>query len=220
MVNKIAAVILMFVSTQFSQSFYKLEETPPVNDGGDSRSVNLIDYDNDGDLDLFVTNAFVRGSKTKNFFYLNNGYGKFEKVENILSQDEGWTYGSAFGDLNGDGFLDLVIAKCYDANENNAIYITERNSNKWLLVDLKGTISNSSAIGSVVKIKTQVNEKDISQMRRVAGQTGYCGQTLQLHFGLGNAEKVDSLVVNWPSGKKTILTDINVNKKLEIEEKN
>lgn len=199
-------------------TFEEMYDNPSTNDGGNSVSSSFGDADNDGDLDLFVTNAFVRGSKTKNFFYLNNGFGKFEKAENILSEDEGWTYGCAFGDLNRDGFLDLVIAKCHDADEDNAIYINKGNSNNWLLVDLRGTISNTSAIGAVVKIKTNVNGTNIQQIRRVAGQTGYCGQTLQLHFGLGIAEKVDSLTVNWPSGKNTILTDVSVNNKLEIVE--
>lgn len=199
-------------------TFEEVNDDPSTNDGGNSVSSSFGDVDNDGDLDLFVTNAFVRGSKTRNFFYLNNGSGKFEKVENILYQDEGWTYGSAFGDLNGDGFLDLVIAKCYDANENNTIYLNEGNSNNWLLVDLKGSISNTSAIGSVVRLKANINGKDIYQMRRVSGQSGYCGQTLQLHFGLENAEQVDSLIVDWPSGKKTILTNISVNEKVKVEE--
>ena len=55
-------------------------------------------------------------------------------------------------------------------------------------------------------------------MRRVAGQTGYCGQTLQQHFGLGDASIVDSMIIEWPSGIKQVLQNVNVNNHLNLFE--
>src|SRR5690606_39249572 len=69
------------------------------------------DIDNDGDLDLFVTNAFKSGIRLKNLLYLNDGTGHLtQDITDIITQDLGWSYGCAFGDYDNDGFLDLAVA--------------------------------------------------------------------------------------------------------------
>ncbi|MGE5457875.1 MAG: ASPIC/UnbV domain-containing protein, partial [Methanococcaceae archaeon] len=75
-----------------------------------------------------------------------------------------------------------------------------------------------SAIGAVVKIKAQLSNNPVWQMRKVAGQNGYCGQTLQLHYGLKDASVIDSLQIKWPSGIIQSLTNVTVNQELTIEE--
>lgn len=174
------------------------------------------DTDNDGDLDLFVTNAFTAGT-TKNFFYRNNGNGTFVR-DSSFDADLGWSYGCAFGDYDKDGFLDLFVAKCFNATENNALYRNNGGGGHWLRLDLAGKRSNRSAIGAVVRAKAAVNGTPVWQMRRVAGQSGYCGQTLQLHFGLGAASAVDSLVIRWPSGITQVLTNVPADTGLTIIE--
>ncbi len=197
-------------------TFTKVTNDPVVTDNANSFGSCFGDVDNDGDLDLFVTNAFT-GSKTINYFYLNNGDGTFTKDEEF-SSDSGWAYGCAFGDYNKDGYLDLFVAKCFGAVENNALYKNNGGNNNWLLLDLEGIKSNRSAIGAVVKIKADIFGNSVWQMRRVAGQTGYCGQNLQLHFGLGDAVSVDSMIIDWPSGIKQILTHLNTNTDMKITE--
>lgn len=85
-------------------------------------------------------------------------------------------------------------------------------------LDLEGVVSNKSAIGAIIKVKANVFGNPIWQMRRVAGQTGYCGQTLQQHFGLGDAGIIDTMIIEWPSGIKQVLTQLNVNEHLNISE--
>jgi hypothetical protein len=197
-------------------TFTKILSDPVANEIGSSFGSVFGDVDNDGDLDLFVTNAFTTG-RTKNFFYLNNGNGTFTK-DTTFDADLGWSYGCAFGDYNKDGYLDLFIAKCFGATENNTMYKNTGGNNNWLGLDLEGVVSNKSAIGAIVKVKANVFGNSTWQMRRVAGQTGYCGQTLQLHFGLGDASIIDSMIIEWPSGGKKMLTQINVNEFLNISE--
>ena len=197
-------------------TFTKVTGDPVVTDGGNSFGSVFGDVDNDGDLDLFVTNAFTTGTTT-NFFYRNSGNGAFTK-DTSFNGDAGWSYGAAFGDYDRDGYLDLFIAKCYDKTENNALYKNNGSGNNWLLLDLVGIVSNRSAIGAVVKAKAIIGGNPVRQMRRVSGQTGYCSQTLQLHFGLGDASVIDSLTITWPSGIVQTLTGVSVNERLTVTE--
>src|SRR5690606_18501461 len=173
-----------------------------VTDGGSSFGCTAGDVDNDGDIDLYVANGFTGSKKTNNFLYLNNGDGTFNKVLNDPSVTEsGWSYGCALGDYDKDGYLDLAVGKCFNKNENNSIFKNIGGENNWLILDLEGKISNRSAIGAVVKVKAVINGNEVVQIRRVAGQNGYCGQTLQLHFGLGDAEHADSILIILPYGR-------------------
>lgn len=178
---------------------------------GFSISNSWGDVDNDGDLDLFVSNGFANTGATNNFYYLNNGDGTFTKQTGLLTENNGWTYGSSFGDFNKDGYLDLAVANCLNNNELNSIYVNNGGSNNWLVIDLEGNVTNKSAIGSNVKIKANIFGSNILQNRRVAGQSAHCSQNLQLHFGLGDAAVIDTIIVEWLSGEKTILVDVSAN---------
>lgn len=198
-------------------TFNNVTDDPVVTDLGSSFGSCFGDVDNDGDLDLFVTNAFFTSRKI-NFFYLNNGDGTFTKDTTTFAADSGWSYGCAFGDYDQDGYLDLFVAKCFGANENNALYKNNGGSNNWLLLNLEGTSSNKSAIGTVINVKADMSGNPVWQTRKVAGQNGYCGQNLQQHFGLGNADLIDSMVIKWPSGIEQIYIDLDVNSIMSIVE--
>ncbi len=201
-------------------SFTNVVNSIIAKDISNSFSSSFGDIDNDGDLDLVVTNAYTRPNKTLNFLYINKGNGTFIKDTITFANDSGWTYGCAFGDYNNDGFLDLFIARNFDEKENNVLYKNVGNSNNWVELDLVGTKSNKSAIGAIVKIKTKIFGKEIEQIRRVTGQTGYCGQNLRLHFGLGNSDTIELLKIFWPSGGIQEIKNLNVNKLIKIKEKN
>ncbi len=186
-----------------------------VEDGGYSVGSAWGDVDNDGDLDLFVANAFSGNSQTLNLLYINNGNGTFKKDTSEISKEPGWTYGTAFGDYNNDGYLDIALGKCFNANENNAIYRNKGGDNNWLKINLEGSVSNRSAIGTLIKLYD--NSGNI-KTRRVSGQSGYCGQNLQQHFGLSNLMVVDSIVAYWPSGDVGRLVNTPVNQTLNIKE--
>ncbi|MEM6805252.1 MAG: FG-GAP-like repeat-containing protein, partial [Bacteroidota bacterium] len=100
--------------------FSKIASGNIVNDGGNSTGSSWGDYDNDGDMDLYVTNA----SNQKNFFYINNGNGTFTRdYDQIIVQEHGHSHGSAWADLDKDGDLDLIVG-----NDNgNVNYIYKNN---------------------------------------------------------------------------------------------
>ena len=199
-------------------NFEAINNNLSPNPGACSFGSSLADADNDGDLDLFVCNAFC--NETHNFFYLNDGNGQFTMdTDNILSTDFGWTFGCAWGDYNNDGFQDIVWANCEDDNQVNALYENDGNENNWFKLHCVGTTSNRAAIHTIVRAKANIDGEAVWQMRHIAAQSGYCSQnSLTVHFGLKDAEIIDSLVVEWPSGLKEVLTQLSVNQTCQITE--
>lgn len=181
------------------------------------------DFDNDGDLDLAVANGFCN-SAMANDLYENQGDGSFKKVSELLvSNDNTCSFGIAWGDINNDGFLELAVANCKnnsaDIEHANTLMINEGNDNNWIQLKLKGLISNTDAIGAKVFITAQINGQSITQRRDISSQTGYAGQNSMVsHFGLADAETVDSLIIYWPSGNIDRYADIAINQILNISE--
>ncbi|MEM7101922.1 MAG: FG-GAP-like repeat-containing protein [Bacteroidota bacterium] len=160
------------------------------------------DFDNDGDLDAVVTNdgGFDR-------MYSNNGDGTFTTVSTPFSNIFGTTRGATAGDYDNDGFLDLYI---HGPNNNlKGLYNNDGNSNSWVNLCLEGTVSNRSALGARVHALANVNGNDIWQLREITAQSSFDGMnSLRVHFGLGNATIIDSLVIEWPSGMVEEFSDV------------
>lgn len=192
--------------------FTKITGDIVSNDGGNSFGSSWGDIDNDGDLDLYITNSFY-GGPWKNFLYLNNGDGTFTKnTSDPSSTDTGWSYGCAFGDYDNDGDLDLAVANCYNASQSNSLYQNNGNSNHWINIRCIGTISNYSAIGAKVRIKATLGGNTFWQLREISAQSGYCGENmLNVHFGLGDANVIDSIRIEWPSGIVDQYAAVNTN---------
>ena len=175
------------------------------------------DFDNDGDLDLLVTTAYG-GSPSKNLLYKNmlmeTGTLSFQRVgDGSIVNDQGYSYGCAWGDYDRDGDLDLFVAKTFNEHESNALYRNDNNNgNHWLEVRCVGVTSNRSGIGAKIRIKATINGHSVWQLREVDGQSGYCGQNLDQHYGLGNATTIDTMMVDWPSGTHDVFTSVNPNR--------
>lgn len=179
------------------------------------------DIDNDGDLDLFVTNAFGSG-RLKNNMYINDGQGGFTEVtEGAEVTDDGWSYGCAFGDYDNDGFQDLAVATTRYGGEDEANYLyhNEGNDHHWIMFSLEGSVSNRSAIGAIVRVKAFLNGEDVWQMREISSQSAYCSQNdMRPHFGLADAVMVDSVIIEWPSGIVQYMTDVQANQIFPVKE--
>ena len=198
----------------------------------------FADYDNDGWQDLFVTNGFPKDvtdrdfgdfrntasrlvSKEKliaaipeikipNFIFKNNGDYTFKDNTEAWGLNFGtFSSGAAYGDLDNDGDLDLVVS-----NINDPVLLLENNTSilqpneHYLRIKLNGQAKNSSAIGSTVEIHT----KNGTQKKSVLSGRGYLSQPEQtLHFGLGSTEEVDSIQITWAGGtqQKVNITSVD-----------
>lgn len=181
------------------------------------------DYDNDGDLDLFVSNTLGQASA----YYENDGEGNFSKRgANIVGApvvNRSNTQSCANVDFNNDGYLDLFLANAaLSATQLAAdfVYFNNGGNNNFLLLNLRGVTSNSAAIGTKLRIKTTIDGEEVWQMRVISGgPTGDRAQnSLRVHFGIGQATTIDSLVIEWTSGAKDVYTDVDKNLICQIRE--
>ncbi|MEM7372708.1 MAG: CRTAC1 family protein [Bacteroidota bacterium] len=206
-------------------SYITVTADPVVTDGGCTYGSNFGDYDNDGDLDLIVSNGYCN-SQLANFLYENQGDGTFVRADAELPNlPTVCSYGAAWGDINNDGFLDLMMANCKNGqaftSPANSLYLNNGNGNNWVKIHLEGVLSNRAAIGAKIRLKAQINGQAVWQLREVSAQSGYSGQnSLTAHFGLGNATVVDSLIIEWPSGIINTQTSVTINQLFEVVEDN
>ena len=179
----------------------------------------FADIDNDGDLDLFVCNAYLN-AVNNNSLYINDGTGKFSKdIADEVFDFEGWSFGCGFGDYDNDGKLDLILANNKNDNQANTLYKNTSEDNNWVKFNLKGTASNASAIGAKLIITSQIDGKEVSQTRRLTASSGYCSQnSLVIHFGLHKSQKIERLQITWPNGGTEVFFDLEVNQKYTITE--
>lgn len=177
---------------------FRVASSPVTTDAAVSKGSGWADFDNDGDLDLLVSN---NGSY---FMYRNNGSGVMEKeTATEFIYFGGNALSLAWGDFENDGDLDVVISS---SDRKNVLYKNSGTLNNWLKIKCTGTVSNKSAIGANVRVKAVINGRPVWQTREISSQSGYIGQSsLVQHFGLGDATKVDSVVVIWPTGKRKVI---------------
>jgi enediyne biosynthesis protein E4 len=166
------------------------------------------DFDNDGDLDCFITNDPGSGPSK---YYRNNGTGFFTKIDTVLSITAP-TYGTTAGDYDNDGDLDLFVVgntatKGLFRNETN-------NNNKWINIRCVGEgpasgMTNKAALGTIVKIKANINGNPIWQIREINAQNSFNSMNmLNVHFGIGNASVIDSVIVKWGGGLTQVFTNV------------
>lgn len=152
-----------------------------------------------------------------NAVYENKGSFVFEdkRVDWGMNQPS-FSNGSAYGDLDNDGDLDLVVN-----NVNMASFVYENKSelleNNYLKLSLKAGSSNSFGIGSKASLYLKNGMKQTAELYPSKGFESSAPS--YLHFGLGKASQIDSIEILWPNLKKTVLTDVAVNQHLRIDQK-
>ncbi|MCB0517522.1 MAG: VCBS repeat-containing protein [Lewinellaceae bacterium] len=164
------------------------------------------DFDNDGNLDVIFTRDGVLTAR----FYKGDGAGGFMLQTSPVSQHKDAT-GATVGDYDNDGDLDVFLhGPTNVAGNGRALFRNDfNNSNHWVSFQLKGVESNRAAIGAKVRIKAIIGGVAKWLRRDVSAQNTFQGQNdLRVHFGLGDATMIDSLVVWWPSGQVTTCSHV------------
>jgi subtilisin family serine protease len=174
----------------------------------------FFDYDNDGDLDLYVTSANTTEIST-NALYENNGDGTFTLVTDLAFPSDTGPSGAAaaIGDYNNDGALDIYAPSgVLGSGGAGAFYenLTSQN-NHWIVVRLRGAISHRDAYGARVTVRTA----ERSQLREIRTSPV---DPQPLHFGLGTDVTVDEIRVRWPSGIVQTLRGAQIDRVIEITE--
>jgi len=200
--------------------------------------VGFVDLDNDGWLDIFISNGHVYpevdGSHLDapyaehKYVYRNLRTGQFEEVTNIAGSgmtDAVPARGCAFGDYDNDGNMDIVV-NCVNAPPQ-LLHCTATIKRNWLKVRLVGTKSNRTGVGARITVTAATNTQEKSgvgkqPMRQIeevrSGGSYYSQNDLRIHFGLDQATKADSIEIVWPSGTKDVLHDVAANHLYVIEE--
>jgi hypothetical protein len=123
---------------------------------------------------------------------------------------------SVIFDLDGDGDLDIVTSDFNSAPQILVNDLSQRRAIHWLQVALVGTSSNRDGLGATVR----VHAGEHVYTKYHDGKSGYLSQSaLPLYFGLGDADKIDSVEVTWPSGRKQVVTQgLEINRTLQVVE--
>jgi hypothetical protein len=186
----------------------------------------FLDLDNDGDLDIYVANGHVVDNVSmytpavkaaqRGLVYVNDGAGHFTDVSAAAGpgpQIERISRGLAVADYDNDGDLDIAISNL------GAAPLLLRNEaapgRHWVTLSLHGTASNRRGLGARVEIEAGGKK----QVRVVNNVVSYLSASdSRLHIGLGEAARIDSLVITWPSGTRQAVTDAAVDRVLDITE--
>jgi hypothetical protein len=166
----------------------------------------FIDYDNDGDLDIFVTNGHIidnielfdpsRAHRQPTQLFENDGTSRFTEVSERLDLEEVLVgRGAAMGDLDRDGDLDIVFTQ----NDGPAFVLINRGESpsRSLGVRLIGVKSNPQGFGAEIEVRSSMGV----QVRPVLSSSSYLSQSPpEVYFGLGESPSPAEVVVRWPSG--------------------
>jgi len=195
--------------------------------------VGFFDMDNDGWLDILMSNGHVYPEVDKSnadlkyaehkYLYRNLQNGRFEEVTDkggpgILENAP--ARGCAFGDYDNDGDLDVAV-NCVNAIPQ-LLRCDSTLKRNWIKIKLSGVKSNRSGIGSRVTViaKTKPDApKPLAQMDELRSGGSYFSQNdLRMHFGLDQATKVDIVEIKWLSGQVDQIKDLEVNRLYVIQE--
>jgi hypothetical protein len=187
----------------------------------------IHDFDNDGYKDLFSANSHVSENanldprqqyKQPNAVFQNLQNETFRDVSTDAGPDmqvRAAHRGAAFGDLNNDGKIDVVVSAIGGPAE--LLYNTSSGSNHWILIEMIGVKSNREGIGTRIKITA---ESGAVQYNHVTAAGSYASSSdRRVHFGLGRDTWIKEIELRWPSGTIQVLRNVKADQILKVTEK-
>ncbi len=202
-------------------------------------AAKAADFDNDGWVDLFLSNGMARNFSDadipldtnmligrtvwdiyrdtpampqRNLAFRNEGGLRFAPAEDWGLNDVSMSYATAWGDLDQDGDLDLIVV---NLDEEVGVYRNHLSNGAALIVRLRGNAPNSQGIGARVELLTDQGR----QVRFVNPSQGFLSQNApEVHYGLASSDRVQSLTVRWPSGHVQTFQDLKANRRYTINE--
>ena len=184
-------------------------------------SLAFVDYDNDGFQDLYSANGDVDNlspdSRQHDTMFKNVDGARFVDVSGEMGPDflrVGYQRGAAVGDLNNDGFMDLVVTSL---NEKPRILINSAdNGFHWLTVQPVGHKSNRDGVGATLRLTTQSGRVLTSH---VTASVGFLSSSdRRVHFGLAGERLISKLEIRWPCGAVQELHNIKADQILKVDE--
>ena len=185
----------------------------------------LFDFDNDGDLDIHITNGHVIDNvklfqpnlsyAQKDLLFENIG-GKFRDISAQAGpalQTLRVGRGLAVADFDNDGYPDVVISSL--GQRPALLRNLGARAGNWIMIRAKGKKSNGFGLGATVKLQTSAGT-EVGEINNVASYLS--SNDIRLHFGVGQAKIIQQIEVLWPSGTRQVLKDVPVNQILLIEE--
>jgi enediyne biosynthesis protein E4 len=189
-------------------------------------SIGAYDFDNDGFKDLFITNSHASENvdlysfhryRQHNAVFRNQHEGTFKNLtadSGLGAETPRAHRGSAFGDFNNDGGVDVITAAIGDPAE--LFYNQSPARGHWLIIDVRGSKSNRDGIGTRIKV---TGESGQVQYNHVTTSVGYVSSSdRRVHFGLGADTKARRIELRWPSGRTQVLENVQADRVLKVTE--
>jgi hypothetical protein len=183
----------------------------------------IYDFDNDGLKDLFSANSHVSENadidpqqhyRQANVIFRNLGNGVFSETGKAAGlTDVAAHRGCAFGDLNNDGKVDVVVSAI---GGNAELLYNTTPGNHWILIQTVGTKSNRDGIGARIKLS---GSSGMVQYNHVTTAGSYASSSdRRVHFGLGADSFIKEIEIRWPSGIVQVLHDVKADQILKVTE--
>jgi enediyne biosynthesis protein E4 len=189
-------------------------------------SAGAFDFNNDGSKDLFAACGSIddnveefahRSSRQSNVVLANAGSARFEDVSVRAGRDlqaPAWNRGAAFGDLDGDGRVDVVVSRI--GEPATILRNTSPTRNHYLAIRLHGTRSNRDGLGAMVSVTGASGRK---QWNRASTAVGYGSSSDRVvYFGMGSDPAAVSLEVIWPSGARQSRQNVACDRYVDLVE--
>lgn len=222
--NDLSGQVFGLLRNEGSKSFTDLtwsSKFGPLTHNLSGWSIGFIDYNNDGWKDIYSANGDVDNltatSKQHDTMFQNLDGKTLADVTTQMGPDfalNGYQRGSAFVDLNNDGFMDLVVTSLGERPRiliNNALV-----KNHWIVFDLRGHASNRNGIGARIQVVTASGR---SIYNHATTSVGFMSSSdRRVHFGLGPESKIEHVEIRWPSGIVQRIDHPAIDQILKVEE--